>query len=168
MESLKKAFSKAQLLTVFLLLAWIAVGEYVFHIAGLPTWPMFTCMVSFFLAEQKKEEIIKIVVGAMTGEFMIWVLVTLWMPATASTLGSFPAQLIFVLVFVGCIVLFGSVLPWFLNSFTFLFFLVAALGKPFSPFLWMAISAVGGTIIILGCVVITKIVIAASTQKNAA
>lgn len=166
MESLKKIFRKDQLLTAVLLLLLIAAGETACHYAGLPAWPLFACMVAFFLAELKTHEIPKIIVGAVTGEFAMWLLAVVWLPSVSGAIGSFPAQLIFVLIFVGCIVLFGPVLPWFLNSFTFLFFLISTLGAPFSPFVWMAISGLGGTVIILGCVLIHRL--AAACAPSAA
>lgn len=166
MEHIKSVFNKASLLTTVLILTWIALGELTLHLTGLPTWPVFACMVCFFLAEQKTSEIAKIVVGAVTGEFMMWVLPVLWMPAVSGALGAFAAQVVFVLIFVGCIVLFGHVLPWFLNSNTFMFFLIAAIATPVVPFTWMAVSAIGGTVIILGCVGISKVVAAACASKE--
>lgn len=160
-----KLFNKGTILTTVLLLAAILAGEVLCHTTGLPTWPLFTCMVSYFLAEQKKDEIKNIVVGALVGEAMMWLLVQLWLPAVAETVGVFPAQMIFVLTFVGSIVIFGPVAHMFLNSFAFLFFLVAALGKPFEPLTWMLISGIGGPIICYVCIGINKIVAAACVQK---
>ncbi|MGX8701015.1 hypothetical protein [Caproiciproducens sp.] len=165
MASLQKVFNKGSVLTTILLLILIAVGTIVLELIALPTWPMFAVMVLFFLAEQKKSEVVKIIVGALTGEFLLWVMEALWIPATMKALGASYSSLIFILIFVGCIVLFGPLLPWFLNSFTFMIFLVAAMGKPFLPFQWMAITAIAGTAIIFGCILVNTIVASVSKPK---
>ncbi|MDR0388420.1 MAG: hypothetical protein LBH57_10345, partial [Treponema sp.] len=97
-----------------------------------------------------------------------------WIPLFGNT-ARFAGVVVFVLIFVGLIVLLLGVLPKFFNSFAFLFFLAATLGyksdtvpeliaKLPLPLVWMAETLVGGTLIILGCVSIGTIVKKAVTK----
>jgi hypothetical protein len=157
--NLRTIFSKSQILVCTLLLAWIAIGEVVMHTFHLPTWPLFLSMVAFFLAEQHIKEIPKIIVGGAFGIVNFFVLVKFWLPATTGMLEVFPAQVIYILIFVGSIVILGPVLPYLLNSFTFLYFLVAAMDKAFDPATCVAVTLIGGAIIIAGCVGSARLVV---------
>jgi hypothetical protein len=166
-----KIFNKVNFVTCALLLSWIAIGEIVLHVLHLPTWPVFLSMVAFFIAEQKKEEIPKSVIGGAVGQIFFYVLVAYYIkPFMANPAAVFPAQLAYVLVFVGLIILLGHTLPKLFNSFTFLYFLVAALGTYVDPgkltnsslagmpiiVPWLLLTLVGATIILYGCVYIAK------------
>jgi hypothetical protein len=91
-----------------------------------------------------------------------------WLPIFGDG-ARFAGVVVFVLIFVGLIVLLLGVLPKFFNSFAFLFFLASTLGyksdtvpellaKLPLPLVWMAETLAGGTLIILGCVAIGAIV----------
>lgn len=157
---------QTKLLTTLPLLLWIAVGELICYGLAYPTWPLFLCMVSFFLAKQRREAAGGIVIGIVTGEGICWVMKSLWLPAAADRLGTFPAQLIFVLVFVLAIAYLEPIFPLCMNSHTFLAFLVAALAVPFSPGLWMCISFFGGSICIAGCLLIQRLAAAGSPGEE--
>ena len=164
---MNKIFTKPVMLTCVLLLAWIAVWEIILHNGHFPTWPVFLCMVSFFLAHQNTAEISKIIIGACVGELAVYFLAFHYLPAVDR---SFTLQLVFILVFVGLIVLFQNTVPKVFNSYAFLFCMVGALGARADnleptifkglPIIvaWLVLTAVGGTIVVYGCVMIGKIV----------
>jgi hypothetical protein len=157
------------MLTCALLLPLIAIAEGLLFFLKLPAWPVMLSMVAFFLAEQEREKISHIVLGAALGELSIFILYFIFLPlvwrplfGSAGTT-SFIGVILYVLIFVGLIVLLLGVLPKFFNSFAFLFFLAGTLGIKSdtvpeflailpTPIIWMAETLAGGTLIILGCV----------------
>jgi hypothetical protein len=170
---MEKIFNKQNLVTCALLLPLIALAETLLFFLKLPAWPVMVCMVSFFLAEQEREKTGHIVFGGAVGELGYLVLTGLFLPLFWLPLfgdgARFAGMIIFVLIFVGLIVLLVGVLPRFFNSFAFLFFLAATLGaksdtvpeflaKVPLPLVWMAETLAGGTLVILGCVGIGAIV----------
>jgi hypothetical protein len=170
---MEKIFNRRNLLTCALLLPLIAVAEVLLFLLKLPAWPVMVCMVSFFLAEQERGKLPHIVLGGALGELSCLILnlvfiPLIWLPLFGNA-ARFAGIVIFVLIFVGLIVLLLGVLPKFFNSFAFLFFLASALGyksdtvpellaKLPLPLVWMAETLAGGTLIILGCVGIGTVV----------
>jgi hypothetical protein len=148
---------------VFLLIL-IAVGEILLHSFHLPAWPVFMCMVSFFIVEQNPHDLPKIVVGGVFGLLCVYV-VEIAAGAIAPSIGAFNASLVCVLVFVGLIVLLKEAIPLVFNSFAFLFLLIGRITPAASelvdtqlvPALWAAEIAIGGTLIIYGCIGIRKL-----------
>ncbi|MDR2019526.1 MAG: hypothetical protein LBQ14_02035 [Treponema sp.] len=170
---MEKIFNKRNLLTCALLLPLIAIAEVLLFALKLPAWPVMVCMVSFFLAEQEREKLGHIVLGGALGELSVLILnlffvPRFWLPLFGDG-ARFAGVVVFVLIFVGLIVLLLGVLPKFFNSFAFLFFLAGTLGyksdtlpellaKAPLPLVWMAETLAGGTLIILGCVGIGAVV----------
>ncbi|MDR2178398.1 MAG: hypothetical protein LBP20_10225 [Treponema sp.] len=170
---MEKIFNRRNLLTCALLLPLIALAETLLFLLKLPAWPVMVCMVSFFLAEQEREKLPHIVVGGALGELSVLILnfvfiPLIWLPVFGDP-ARFAGVVVFVLIFVGLIVLLLGVLPKFFNSFTFLFFLAATLGaksdtvpevlaKVPLPLVWIAETLAGGALIILGCISIGAIV----------
>jgi hypothetical protein len=170
---MNKIFNKGNLLTCALLLPLIAAAEILLFLLKLPAWPVMLCMVSFFLAEREREKTGHIVLGGALGELSCLILnlvfiPLIWLPLFGDA-AHFAGIVVFVLIFVGLIVLLVGVLPKFFNSFAFLFFVAAALGyksdtvpellaKLPLPLVWMAETLAGGTLIILACVGIGTIV----------
>lgn len=170
---MKKVWTAHNLLVCSLLLPLIAVAETLLHVVKLPAWPVMLCMVSYFLAEKKPEKAGHIILGGLLGELSCLILNLVFMPLVWLPLlgekSHFAGLIIYVLVFVGLIVLLDHTWPRVFNSFAFLFFLAAALGYKSDvlpaflsgvplPFVWMAETLLGGTCIILGCIGIGKIV----------
>ncbi|MDR1444468.1 MAG: hypothetical protein LBI94_06280 [Treponema sp.] len=156
-----------------MLLPLIAIAEVLLSLLKLPAWPVMVCMVSFFLAEQEWEKTGHIVLGGAVGELSCLILnlvfiPLIWLPVFGDK-ARFAGAVVFVLIFVGLIVLLLGVLPRFFNSFAFLFFLAGTLGyksdtvpellaKLPLPLVWTAETLLGGTLIILGCTGIGMIV----------
>ncbi|MDR2072096.1 MAG: hypothetical protein LBP60_01495 [Spirochaetaceae bacterium] len=170
-----KIFNKKNLVTCALLLPLIAMTEGLLFACKFPAWPVMLSIVAFFLAEQEREKLGHIVLGGAIGELSILFLYlvyvpSVWQPSFGTTAtATFIGVIVFVLIFVGLIVLLTDVLPKFFNSFTFLFFLAGTLGiksdaapgflaKTPVPLVWMAETLVGGTLLILGCVAIGSVV----------
>jgi hypothetical protein len=172
-KPLKRVFTVHNLLTCSLLLPLIAAAETLLYLIKLPAWPVMLCMVSYFLAEKKREKAGHIILGGLLGELSCLILNLVFMPLVWLPLlgekAHFAGLVLYVLVFVGLIVLLDNTWPRVFNSFAFLFFLAAALGYKsdalpalFSrtplPFVWMAETLFGGTAVVLGCIGIGKIV----------
>jgi hypothetical protein len=170
---LRKVFTVHNLLTCGLLLPLIAAAEALLHVIKFPAWPVMLCMVSYFLAEKKREKASHIILGGLLGELSCLMLHVVFMPLIWLPLfgekAHFVGLVLYVLVFVGLIVLLDKTWPRVFNSFAFLFFLAAALGyksdvlpaflsKVPVPFVWMAETLIGGALIILGCMGIGKII----------
>jgi hypothetical protein len=80
-------------------------------------------------------------------------------------------RLIFVLLLVYAIVAFGEMVPLLFNNYAFLYLTVTGLAvtqpNP-NPFLWMAMAAVGGALLIGGVMGIGKLMMAQAAAKQPA
>jgi len=163
-----KVFNKAKLTTMVLLLALIAVVTLIMEHMELPSWPVFLMMIAFFAVEQNVKMIPNILIGGAFGTLNLIILGKIWMPATVASLGAGTASLVYVLIFVGLIVLLGDVgdiLPKIFNTYAFLYFLASSMGAAMAKpapnlVLWIILELVGGAIIVAGCVGIGKIIAA--------
>jgi len=123
-----------------------AVIELVFKQAA---WPAFLCMIFFMLMGESKDEFLKILLGGLFGIALLFVS-PLFVKALLPAVGAFPAELLWVLLFVTCIILFTDVLPLVFNTYAFMFMLVASLAVnlPNPTILnWMVVELIGGAAI---------------------
>lgn len=72
-------------------------------------------------------------------------------------------RLVFICLVVYAIVALGEVLPAVFNNYAFMFFLVSGLasrleGVTPDPLLWIGIQSIGGAVVILGIMAISKLV----------
>lgn len=124
----------------------ILIAEYIFVNFHIAAWPAMVCMVFFMLMGEKKEEFSKILFGGLLGIGTILIdpfIVRELTPIFGASL----ARIVFILLFVACIILFKEVLPWVFNTYSFMFLLFAsqAIKLPnASPIMWMATELIGG------------------------
>lgn len=163
MEQLQKPpiFSKGRIVFCVLLVALVLIGEIVFHINHLETWPAFACMIIFFYYHMDPKQIPHIIIGSFFG-ILQYPLILLFIKAFAPSVGIFPAQLIYIGIFVGAIVLLKDHIPWVFNTNAFMLFFIAAVAAKVPPGpqvgQWLAVQLIGGTALVLGVVGIQKIV----------
>lgn len=154
-------FPKTKVIFSITLLVIIAIGELALHLNHLATWPAFACMVLFFLVHRDNKQIPHVIIGACFG-IVQYPLIVAFMKAFGPVIGAFPAQLIYILVFVFLIVLLMDVLPWVFNSHAFMLFIITAVAAKVPPgpqiAEWVAIQLIGGTALVLGVAAIPKVV----------
>jgi hypothetical protein len=153
-----------------MLLAVIAVSEIILHELQLPNWPVFFVMMFFFLAHTDKNAVPNIIIGALVG-IGCFVIARPIIVAMFPVLGLPTARMLYLLVVVGVIVLFREMVPMALNDYTFAFFLLSGMASRArshtsnNPLVWMLLTLVGGTILILAILGIRKIVVVIETSR---
>ena len=163
-------FDRQRLIFGLYLLVLIAIAELIVGHFKLPAWPAFLAMIFFFVEHMDVKKASHIVVGGTFGIGLI-LLARPVITALAPVLGVELAQLAFVLGLVYAIVAFGEMLPMFFNNYAFMSLTVTgvAVQQPNpNPFLWMAMSAIGGGLLIAGVIGIGKIMVAQAGAKPAA
>jgi hypothetical protein len=160
-------FDRVRLIFGLYLLLLIAAAELISGHFKLPAWPAFLAMIFFFVEHMDIKKVSHILVGLTFGIALI-LLATPTITALAPIMGVELASLTFVLVLVYAIVAFGEMVPMFFNNYAFMSLTVTGVAvrspNP-NPFLWMAIAAVGGALLIAGVVGIGKLM--AATQPAA-
>ena len=161
-------FDRNRLMFGAMLLAAIAVGEIVLHELHLPAWPVFFIMVFFFLAHMDKKVAPNIIIGALAGigcMVMARPIVTAIAPFTGAAMG----RLIYILTIVAAIILFREMVPMVFNDYFFAYFLVSGLAAkasfPPRPYTWMAVTLVGGTLLICAVLGMRKLVARAARKR---
>jgi hypothetical protein len=149
------------------LLPLIAVFEVATGHLHVPAWPAFIAMVFFFAEHMDPKKALHILVGGAAGIACI-LLARPFIGALAPLVGPEIGRLVFILVLVYAIVAFGEMLPIVFNNYAFMYLTVtgvaAQLPNP-NPFLWMAITLVGGAFLIGGVILIGKLMTPKSAQK---
>ncbi|MTI84302.1 MAG: hypothetical protein FH756_10435 [Firmicutes bacterium] len=164
-------FSKGKIIFCTLLVALVLIAETVLHLNHLATWPAFACMILYFLAHMDHKQIPHILIGAFFG-ILNYPLLVMFVKVLAPVIGSFPAQLIYIGLFVGAIVLLKDHLPLVFNTNAFMLLVITAVAAKVppapEPYLWIAIQLVGGTALVMGVYGIQKIVASImGTQQSA-
>jgi hypothetical protein len=147
-------FNRRRLIFGLFILALITITELVTERFKLPAWPAYTAWIMFFIEQHSPKKVPHILLGALTGIGLI-LLAPAVIGSLAPSLGLEWARLLYILAAVYAIVAFGEMVPWVLNSFTFLFFTVAglALATPApNPYLWAVMAAGWGGLLIGGTI----------------
>jgi hypothetical protein len=125
----------------------------------LPAWPAFMAMVFFFVEDMDAAKVPHILVGGMFGIACI-LLAAPAIGALAPFIGVEYATLAYILVVVYAIVALGEMLPLFFNNFAFMYLTVTGIAVQLpepNPYLWMAVTGIGGALLIAGVVGIGKL-----------
>lgn len=169
MEQKLPIFAKSRLIFGFLLIAVIMIGEYALHTNHLATWPAFICMILFFYAHMDTKQIPHIMLGSLFG-IVNYIPLVMFIKAMAPSIGAFPAQLVYIAVYVGLIVLLKDHIPWVFNNNAFLLLFTVAIAAKVPPgpqiAQWVAIQLIGGSLLILGVIGVQKTVTAIMTPKG--
>ncbi|MFZ5643397.1 MAG: hypothetical protein ACOY46_07385 [Bacillota bacterium] len=167
-QQIPPIFSKGRIIFAALLVTLTIIGEIVLHSNHLPTWPAFACMIIFFYYHMDTKQIPHIIIGSFFG-ILQYPLIMMFVKAFAPSIGVFPAQLVYIGVFVGTIVLLKDHVPWVFNTNAFMLFFISGVAAKVppgpQPMQWMAVQLIGGTALILGVVGIQKIVAAVVAKQ---
>ena len=152
-------FNRQTLIFGIYLLVPVALGVYVTDYFKLPAWPAFMCMIFFFVEHMDVKKVSHILVGAVAGLAGIAFFATA-LGALSPIMGVEAGKITYILALVYAIVAFGDTLPIVFNAYAFMFFTVGGLGleapEP-NAYLWMAMAAIGGALLIGSVVLINKI-----------
>lgn len=107
----------------------------------------------------KPAKVAQILVGGMFGIACI-LLATPIVGALAPVIGLEYGTLVFILAIVFAIVALGEMLPLLFNNYAFMYLTVAGVAvhapEP-NPYLWMAVTGIGGALLIAGVIGIGKL-----------
>lgn len=126
----KNPFTLSTTVFLALLLTVVMVAEVVLHSAHLPTWPAFMVMIFFFFAHGDLKVAPSILIGGAFGIFNM-VMITAFLPKVApilfgsiTTVSLYHTKLIYICLFIACIVFLKDILPWIFNNYAFMLFTV--------------------------------------------
>jgi len=153
---------KQRLVFGIYLLVIIAVFELVMDRLHLPAWPAFVAMIFFFVEHMDVKKAPHILVGGACGIACI-LLAKPIVSAFAPSIGIEFATIAFILIVVYAIVAFGEMLPTFINNYTFMYLTITGIAVQLphpNPFSWMAITLVGGGLLIASVIGIGRLMAA--------
>jgi hypothetical protein len=166
-------FDRNRLIFGLFLIILVAIGYLVMEALQVPTWPAFMAMIFFLMAKGDKKTALPILVGGTVG-ILFLVLAKFFVMGVGPSIGLGTAKLIFILLVVYTIVAFAEIIPIFVNIYSFMFFLIAALATNvpnpnprMAPFLWIGVLLIGGGLFVLGIMGIYKILTAIVLKKAA-
>jgi hypothetical protein len=152
-------FDRQRLVFGLYLLVLIAAAVLITGHFKLPAWPAFMAMVFFFVEDMDIKKVPRILVGGIFGIGCI-LLAAPTIGALAPVIGVEYATLVYVLGIVYAIVAFGETVPLLFNNFAFMYLTVTGIAVQLpaaNPYLWMAITGIGGALLIAGVVGIGKL-----------
>lgn len=155
-----KIFTKRNILSGFLLVAFIVIFEIILARLSLPAWPAFMVMIFFFVVHEDIKQAPNILIGGLAGILCV-VGLEMFIDALQSVIGHEAAKLLFIGLFVYAIVLLKDAIPYVFNSYAFMFFLVSSIANQAStanPYIWIGVELIVGVIFILGIVGINRLV----------
>jgi hypothetical protein len=161
-------FDRQRLLFGLYLLVLIAAAVLITGHFKLPAWPAFMAMVFFFVEDMDPRKVPHILVGGMFGIACI-LLATPIILALAPLIGVEYATLVYILGIVYAIVAFGEMVPLLFNNFAFMYLTVTGIAVQLpepNPYLWMAITGIGGGLLIAGVIGIGKLMSPPGTVKQ--
>ena len=162
-------FDRQRLIFGLYLLVLIAAFEVLTGRLHLPAWPAFVAMVFFFIDHMDPKKAVPILVGGVAGIGAI-LLARPMIGALAPLIGPDLGRLAYILILVYAIVAFGEMLPVVFNNYAFMYLTVTGVAVQLpnaNPFLWMAITLVGGGALIAGVIAIGKLMGPSPTPAHA-
>ena len=162
-------FNRRRLILGLYVLALIVITELVTHYLKLPAWPAYVAWVLFFVEHMNPKRAPHVLIGAATGIGLV-ILAPSVIGLLAHLIGADWGRLIYILAAVYAIFALGEMIPFVLNSHTFMLFTVAglALATPHpNPPLWLLMEAVGGGLLI-GATIVAGRLIGAPAAAQAA
>jgi hypothetical protein len=163
-------FDRTRLLFGLYLLVLITAFELLIRQLKVPGWPGYVGMIFFFVENMDVKKAPSIIVGGVFGIALI-LLARPIIGALAPLIGLELAGIAFVLALVYAIVAFGEMVPLLFNNYAFMYLTVtgvAVMQPDPNPFLWMGITAIGGSALIAGVVGIGRLMMAQAASKQAA
>jgi hypothetical protein len=151
-------FNRQRMIFGLYVLALIVITELITGYFKLPGWPAYVAWVLFFIEHMNAQKASHILVGAIAGLVLI-VLAGPVIGLLARVIGPEWGRLVYILAAVYSIFAFGEMIPLVLNNYAFMFLTVSGIalqGPNPNPYLWMAMAAVGGGLLIGATLVIGK------------
>ena len=161
-------FNRQRLIFGLYLIVLIVIAELIIGHYALPAWPAFMAMIFFFVEHMDSKKAGHIVLGGTFGIACL-VLAKLLIAKLAPWTGVEIAKLLFVVAVVYAIVAFGELLPRLFNNYAFMYLTVAGVAaqQPNANVpLWMAMSAIGGSLLIAGVLVIGRLMTSAASSRE--
>lgn len=159
---------KTRLVFGLYLLVVIAAFELVTGYFHLPAWPAVIAMILFFIEDMDARKAPHILAGGVLGIALI-LLARPIIGAVVPLFGLELARLVFILGLVFAIIAFGEMAPMVVNNYAFLYLVVTGIAvqqpNP-NPLLWMAMTAIGGALLIGAVVGIGKIMVARAAARQ--
>jgi hypothetical protein len=152
-------FNRQRLIFGLYLLVLIAAAVLITGRFKLPAWPAFMAMIFFFVEDMDPRKAPQILVGGMFGIACI-LAATAVIGALAPLIGVEYATLAYILGIVYAIVALGEMVPLLFNNFAFMYLTVTGIAVQLpapNPYLWMAITGIGGALLIAGVIGIGKL-----------
>ena len=153
-------FSRKNIFSGFLLVVFIIIFEIILARLELPAWPAFMVMIFFFVVHENSSLAPNIIIGGLAGIACV-IISKEFIHLLGPAIGTEAAKLTFIGLFVFSIVLLKDAIPYVFNSYAFMFFLVSAIAAKEtvqSPFVWMGVELVVGSVFIAGILGINRIV----------
>jgi hypothetical protein len=151
-------FNRQRLIFGLYVLALIVITELVTGYFKLPGWPAYAAWVLFFIEHMNAQKAPHILVGAIAGLVLI-VLAGPVIGLLAPVIGPEWGRMVYILAAVYSIFAFGEMIPLVLNNYAFMFLTISGLAlqtpNP-NPYLWMAMAAVGGGLLIAATLAVGK------------
>jgi hypothetical protein len=153
-------FNRHSLIFGLYLLVLVAIAQYLGDYFDLPIWPAYMCLIFFFVDDLDAKKAPHIVVGGIAGIAGI----LLFAPVIgflAPYIGVEASKIGLILALVYAIVAFNASLPIVFNNYSFMFLTVSGLAPRApgsSPYVWMAVTGLGGALLIGGAMGIGKLV----------
>jgi hypothetical protein len=160
-------FDRQRLVFGLYLLVLIAAAVLITGHFKLPAWPAFMAMVFFFVEDMDIKKVPRILAGGIFGIGCI-LLAAPTIGALAPVIGVEYATLVYILGIVYAIVAFGETVPLLFNNFAFMYLTVTGIAVQLpaaNPYLWMAITGIGGALLIAGVVGIGKLMGTPATTR---
>jgi hypothetical protein len=151
-------------LIIFIIITSVIAGHF-----NIPLWPAFIVMIFFFETHMDKKKIPNILVGGLFGMANL-IIIKYFLQLVAPALGMEMSILLYILIFVFAIIVFGEMIPVILNNYAFLYFTVVGIAfrtPNFNLYLLMAVEIVGGALFIAAILGIIKIVTAMAIKRAA-
>ncbi len=166
-------FDKNRLIFGLFLIILVAIGEVVAEELHIVFWPAFLAMAFFLMAHGDKKTALPILVGGSVGIICL-ILTKFFVLNVGPSIGMSVAKIFFILLVVYIIVAFGEMIPMAVNIYTFFFYIASGIAiyvpnpnSKTAPYLWIAITLIGGGLAILGLMGIYKIVTAMAMKRAA-
>lgn len=159
MEERNKVIKKETLIAAVIVPLWIGIFIILLGILKIQQgWPAYLSLLFFMESGGKPENLKKVFIGGVVG-ILISYGVAFSIPLLVPIMGNLPAILLVVCSSIFLLILFGDVLPLFLNNYAFAYFMIASILPKQMTIEWVFVLLIGGTIFCAGVLGTMKYVV---------
>lgn len=156
----KKASTQDTVTSVFVLLWIFFINIATLMVTSAPAWPMFFVTIFFFTLGGDTKQIPSIFLGGIVGISFAFVLMKL-LGLFAPLIGELAATALLIFIVLAMIIVGGNSFPLIFNNITFVYLTICAIDMSIiidSTVEWLIMLVVGGSIILIGAMVIFMLV----------